>query len=360
MFRSKLWSKLIPYPILFAKSRLDHMVMLYDVGHGDCVLLMDRYHRGLLVDCGTIRPKLHAQVPEMIENILPMNNECGFIVSHYHFDHYSLFKFLRRPELIFSKVYVPDLPTTGPGREAVQAIKSYLIAAVLTDYSYYRILPEISERVRQPITPCRKGEYIKESGLNLKVLWPDLSHPILGNRKIINIASEVRTRIEPFLNRHNITIPSGEETEYSALEQFLGKLMDLRYREVLSEEREEAHRILGDIEGSFKSLANLFSLVVNTHRKRSSRFLFLGDIDDSILDQIQIPGKRYYNCLKSAHHGTYFGKALRNISAEFILVSRNQKEFQSSGKIHDGYISNIDYRIILSTEFLGHCCIYPY
>jgi len=74
-------------------------------------------------------------------------------------------------------------------------------------------------------------------------------------------------------------------------------------------------------EGNFNVVANLFSLVAASYKERKSRFLFLSDAEDDVLDELAIPGKRDYTCIKAPHHGTL------NSSTEFLLISRNLKEF---------------------------------
>ena len=188
----------------------------------------------------------------------------------------------------------------------------------------------------------------------MRVLWPDLSDQILSKRRILCLARKIRERVEPFLNRFDISIQ--KRTDYS-LKEFIRELIELQYTEMRQRERQDVHGMLGEIEGTFKKLANLFSLVANTYRNRYSRFLFLGDVDDAVLNEIKIPGKRHYNCLKASHHGTHFGKALQNISTEFLLISRSQREFPAINRIHKGYVLDRNYRMALSTEFLGHCYI---
>jgi glyoxylase-like metal-dependent hydrolase (beta-lactamase superfamily II) len=128
--------------------------MLFDVGHGDSLLLSDHHNQNLLVDCGSSRPQKHLEVPQFIESYLPTNCSSCFIVSHYHYDHYSLFQWFKRPDLLFSKVYVPFLPSTDAGSNVGQAIMRYLSVAVLANYSFYRVLPDIFQKTKAQIIPC--------------------------------------------------------------------------------------------------------------------------------------------------------------------------------------------------------------
>lgn len=160
------------------------------------------------------------------------------------------------------------------------------------------------------------------------------------------------------MDRYNIPKPSRYGTDYS-MERFFRDLEmeELRYHELPEQIREEIHETLKQVEREFSDIANIFSIAFRTHYKRRSRFLFLGDLTDDLLNQITVPGNKRYECFKTAHHGTAFGKALRNMSTDFLLVSRSQKEFPNIKKINDGYLSKMRYQMLLSTEFLGDCYI---
>lgn len=338
-----------------SECTLDKSVTLFDVGHGDSLLLMNRYDQGLLVDCGSWEPHLHIEVPNTIESVLPKNNNCGFIISHYHFDHFSLFHWLTNSRRLFSKIYVPWIPFEDPGLELGRAIMDYLSAAVLVDYSYYRILPEIFGKTAFPVVPCKKGIYVKEASQNLRVLWPDILHPILGTDKIRRIARNVKGSIEPLLSDFGFRVPDFGKEDSVAM--FFGYLQDLKDQKLSEERKRTVQKVLDRLEGAFRKMANLLSLVATSYGTRKSRLLLLGDADEDTLDNLTIPGKGNYFCIKAAHHGASFGNALLNLSTEFLLISRNLKEFSHIGNIHPGYLMAMQHKFALSTEFLHHCLI---
>lgn len=336
---------------------MDHEVLMFDVGHGDCVLIVDDVDQGLLIDCGSWIPRPYFSVPRFIENFSLVDNKCGFVVSHYHWDHYSLFRWFRHPEALFSNIYLPDLPMMGSGRHATLAIMDFLKVSIFADFGNYRILPEIFTKTRRPIVFCKKGVPINEASLPLKVFWPDLYHPSLGSKRVRQKSNDVRRIIEPIMDRYDILKPSMYRTNYS-MERFFRDLEteEIKYRELPEQERKEIYQALEQVESNFSELANIFSIAFRTHRKRKSRFLFLGDLASSILNQISIPGTNRYDCIKAAHHGTEFGRALSNLSTAFILVSRNRRHKRVK-KINNGYISKMRYQMLLVTEFLGDCFI---
>lgn len=339
------------------RSRRGHAVFMFDVGHGDCVLITDSHDQGLLVDCGAQYSSSHFSVPQTIENFLSAKNSCGLVVSHYHWDHYSLFRLFRQPDALFSTIYLPDLPIVGPGRYAALAVKSFLCASVAFNFRHYRILPEIFTRSKRPVVFCKKGVFINEAGLHLRVLWPDLYHLFLGTKRVVEAARIVVEMVERLLGQYGVPIPSEEGENYS-MQRFFSDLREMSRREISGREKKQIHHILREVEQHFRGLADVFSIVFRTHRSVRSKFLFLGDVPDDLLDQMSIPGNRSYDCIKTAHHGTRFGAALKNMEAEFVLVSRSQREFPGIKEIANGYITDIGFEMLLNTEFLHDCYIY--
>jgi len=337
-------------------SELDHDIFLFDVGHGDCVLIISNSGLGLLIDCGSVEPSRYLRIPSFIES-LQFSGKCGLVVSHYHWDHYSLFRGFTHPEKLFSTVYFPDLPLSGPAKVASFAMMDFMIVSVFADFSYYRILPEVFEKAGVNHKFCRRGCTIPEANLPLKVFWPDFAHASLQTNKVRERAYIVRRILEPIMDHHDIQMPSRYENEYS-MERFFQDIQkeELRYPRVDERERKDICDALEHLESSFHDLANIFSLAFRTHYKRKNRFLFLGDLESSILNKISIPGAGRYECVKSSHHGTEFGTALDWVSTEILLVSRDEKR-QRIRKIDDGYIHKLRHEKLLSTGFVGNCNI---
>jgi len=243
----------------------------------------------------------------------------------------------------------------GPGRQASVAIMEFLKVSIFADFLNFRILPYIFTRTRRPFVFCRKGSIINEAGLHLRVIWPNLRHSILGTETINEKANAVRKAVEPLMDRFDIPRPA-IDAEYS-MEEFF---QDLEKEEVLyrepPEQAREIREILKSIENEFHDLANIFSMAFKSYYKDKSRLLFLGDLQSNVLNKISIPGTLPFDCIKTAHHGTEFGKALKGKSTEFLLVSRNRR-IKRIKRIHDGYILNMRSKMLLSTEYLGDCHI---
>jgi len=244
----------------------------------------------------------------------------------------------------------------GPGRQAAVAIMEFLKVSIFADFLSFRILPYIFARTRRPFVFCRKGSIINEAGLRLRVIWPNLRYSILRTETINKKANAVRKAIEPLMDHFNIPRPAFD-AEYS-MEEFFQDLEkeEPQYREP-PEQAKEIREILESIEEEFHDLANIFSIAFKSYYKDKSRLLFLGDLQSNVLNKISIPGALPFDCMKAAHHGTEFGKALKGKSTEFLLVSRNRKAKRIK-RIHDGYILNMRSKMLLSTEYLGGCHIF--
>ena len=117
------------------RSRMPHHeVIMFDVGHGDCTLIVSDTNESLLVDCGSTAPKRYSSISEVIERFVTTEKSCGLIVSHYHWDHYSLFSKFKHPEKLFSKVYLPELPMIGPQRVLSVAVYEFLKTAIFSSF----------------------------------------------------------------------------------------------------------------------------------------------------------------------------------------------------------------------------------
>jgi len=84
-------------------------------------------------------------------------------------NHPSLFRAFKQPDSLFSNLYFPDLPIAGPGREAAQAIWNFLRMSIFSNFSSYRILPEVFAKCRKRVIFCRNGDILQEAGLRLRV-----------------------------------------------------------------------------------------------------------------------------------------------------------------------------------------------
>lgn len=341
--------------IFSGNPKLHHNVNLFDVGHGASQLIFDQKKKGLLVDIGTLNHlQYYQKIPKWIENFCPKNNNTGLVISHYHCDHYNLFKYFSNPSSLFSEIYLPMIPTSGNAQEIGFAIYDYLQLAYVSRYKKYRILSDLFRRFpRRPII-CQSGKTFKEANLSWKVIWPDLGSTIFNLK--IEIARAVREITESLMSRLKIPI-AVENENLKSIDSFFEFLWKMHEKELTEEENTIVWKTLTRLEDYFKTLGNSISLVFRTNRAKYSRFLFLGDLEKKELDVLKIPGKPEYDCVTAAHHGTTFGSSLSKLKTEYLLISRNQKRYKSINPINSGYLLNMNVQKILSTEHLGTCLI---
>lgn len=332
-----------------------YKLIMFDVGHGDSFLLMNN-KKAFLVDCGSRQPFHHTDIPKKIERILRKDNSCAFVLSHYHYDHFSLFSMLQNPSAIFSKIYVPYLCPHGPASHASNFVIKYLILAIISKYSYFDVLPEIFVRSRRPIKMLKRGDLIKGPHQNFKVFWPDLYNIIIFNRKLEHLIKKYNKLLEKFFKNLNIEFHDFE-TEDDVVNLFQ-HLYEIRNMDMKEDKKHIIHGNLIELKNIFSRTANLFSLGFTSIYKRKDRFLFLGDIPNHVLNVISVPGKKSYHSIKASHHGSSFGNSLNYIRTNFILISRNQREFPLLKPIHPKYFRNIIYNDMLITEKIGHCIVF--
>jgi len=333
-------------------SGVQHDLTMFDVGQGDCVLLRDHMHHALVIDCGAQSPARYSHVPHHIELLSSWKNQCGLVISHYHSDHYSLYRGFSSPPEFLSNIYLPDLPVSQPSGAA---LFEFLYAAVLVNYGHYRILPELFRDSGRNVLFRKKGDKIKEANLEFDVVWPDF-RLITRRRQLIAAAGRIRNALDPILEKHELPLP--EQLPEQSMGQFLYAIDEIRRREWPPREVEQMRGTLGRIERDFILLADHFSLVFKTVEPSRTGLLFLGDLTDSLLNRINVgsPGASY-SCIKASHHGTRFGSALAGTVTDFLLVSRNSKESPRLKKIHHGYLEDMECKMILTTEFMHTCHI---
>ena len=347
----------MPVVTISRQTRMSHDVRMSDVGHGTCILVRSEDFSGLLVDCGAIRPQRYCQVPEWIETYIPMTNICGFVISHFHSDHYNLFPCFDSPQRLFSKVYVPDLPASGPAQQISRAIMEFVTLASKVDFRNYRILPDIFNLLKRKPIPRRKGQTIREAKSTFYVFWPDIDHRRLKKTLIIKKAREMRKRMKSFVHKYKMPTEFDADNLVEQFFEFLTRKEGSEPTEPL--EREQVKKILCGLEKDFKDLGDHLSLAFKSYdNKEKTKFLFLGDLSSEILSSISISRRSYtYDVIQAAHHGTRFGKSLENLSTRYLLVSRSQQDFSNIQPIHNGYLNRKRFAFILDTEFLGNCHI---
>ncbi|MDD5952358.1 MAG: MBL fold metallo-hydrolase [Oscillospiraceae bacterium] len=162
-------------------------VKLHDVGFGECVVVGGSHGEILMVDCGTLRPRLDDQrlfredVP-VIASQYANASERSFLLSHFHKDHYcGLPLLLRGDPQYFDRIYVPCCPVdrkgvpllmelaifiesfvTGPGAETVRMNGANL--------RFFREICTLA--TTETIYTLSAGDLLEFDDEMYEVLWP--------------------------------------------------------------------------------------------------------------------------------------------------------------------------------------------
>jgi len=261
---------------------------------------------------------------------------------------------IRDYEQLFSVIYVPDLPLTGPGSELAKFVHSFLELAVHTNYSHYWQLPSVLKNSDIPLIPLHKEIEFREINHRYKTLWPDFDSYIFSNTEVISKSNESLYRLYAAVENLDIDYSFFYGENMKGFFRYLAEICSPRTSRPY---HEDIHEVLKSVEGSFSDVANLFSLVVSSFYRKSDRMLLLGDATDDVLDEIYVPGGNEFNVIKGSHHGTTFGWSLEKLSTEYLTISRNKHERSDITSIHPSYYQALYTRYILSTEHLDHCLI---
>lgn len=273
-----------------------------------------------------------------------------FVVSHPHADHYSgLLRLASRPtrdrdaDLIQpgGTFYYPMVPRSPDAQRLV-----FFLARLNEVISH---LPEnvlgraVAATSHGPIRGCplTRGDEIELAGVRVDVLWPPLSLDERTTVRLRNLVREYEQVAEEAAER-------GDERLIRAVELLREPTDDLRITERLYGIPEEPERpsfsefdddFLDDRErqrspnlddpgfyarlrrlrSSISRGANLLSLVLAT---RPQRYVFLGDLDESLHGEIVGDlVDEDHEVLISAHHGTHLAPELLRLQSRFVVSS---------------------------------------
>ncbi len=117
--------------------------------------------------------------------------------------------------------------------------------------------------------------------------------------------------------------------------------------------------ILTETEELFRKVSDRLSLAFVGLSNDSTRpVLFLGDLTNGILNSLahtktsDIPFTDF-DIIKTAHHGTRFGKVLAGLRTWTLTVSRNETEFPSIDPVDPRYHTLLIPALTLNTERVG-------
>ncbi|WNZ28658.1 MAG: MBL fold metallo-hydrolase [Candidatus Bathyarchaeota archaeon] len=295
-----------------------------------------------VIDCGTRDSKKAINFCNGLKKELTKIASHDLMISHYHFDHYSLVN--KFPFFFFDNIYLPALP---PQSRTADIMYQFLSVANILAFRNYYLAPIISNHGKK-ICPLVKGDSFNAINREWKVLWPDYNVVDKINRKKINklqieigkIVEELRPddreAFEQTYGRLSRTFSTKEKSEEQTLTISipLEKETDNRFNDRLRK-----------IEGNFRNLANRVSLVV---RDESNDFLFTGDVDNTILDNYLNFEEEYF-LVQAAHHGGYYGQAFNNVETNLLVISRAKRY-----KTRCEYYQELTWNKLIDTAMMGN------
>ena len=320
-------------------------IIIPDMGHGNCIGIFDKGSSPLLIDCGTRNDNKINNFTNLIKCRLKRVDSRDLIITHYHFDHYSLLGNFSGK--FFDNIYLPALPREST---TAQAMKMFLALAIVTRHEKYYLTPMILSSGKY-IRCLVKNETFDVIGRDWEVLWPDYQIIDKINRRKIKT---IFTKIDKVKGELDDRQSQEFEKWYSYLSECFAeepqRLDDFPREMPKNEEMDkELKDALISIEKIFKDIANRASLVV---RDESIDFLFTGDIDNTILNRYLDFGNHRYFLIEAPHHGGYYGYALDNVSTEVLVISR-----QVNYRPRYEFFRDLPWKIIVDTARTGNCIV---
>jgi len=285
-------------------------------------------------------------------------HKIEIIITHLHYDHYSLIPYIISSHIEADNLYVPGIP------KEPSEIKEHLIyflavyESVLEELSREKILRSVLDKARY-LTILFKDDYIDiNRDLKMYVKWPPkiVSTDISDN--ILKTLRRCHTAVEELINKAGISRDKIDRKIRS-----LGKIyekMSEKYSEELEKrkiESSELRRIMDDEEIYLIPLVyeerrlcckkeilykrilkmidralNSFSLALEYHYNDHPIIVLPGDNSDKILDHLGGYLKddmRKIVFLRGAHHGTSYGEYI-NIFRPYItwLSQMSRKKYR--------------------------------
>lgn len=137
------------------------------MGHGNCVGLFNGKVPPLLIDCGTRNSEKEINFLNHIDAQLKKTQTGDLVITHYHFDHYSLINKFSND--FFNNIYLPALPHYSA---TADAMLRYLSVASVLAYQDFYLTPIIASRTKN-VQPLVKDQLFTALDRNWEVLWPD-------------------------------------------------------------------------------------------------------------------------------------------------------------------------------------------
>ena len=303
-----------------------------------------------IIDFGT-NPPLSSEARYAVSDAKNICRSCDIVdavITHFHYDHYSLIPHILNSKLIRA-TYIPPIPRPKPVMRTVL----YLMAtqAELLLMKGMVALGEIAKH-SQRVHFVYRGVKISlnHRGLYMRILWPPLElppdiaekameklRPAYEKAKKLVEKAEIENRVERRFRELYEAVNSTlreigkhveEDGRAEPIEAGEGVSFSLptMIKEAVDERQYFSSEELEFLE-KFRDAVNDFSLVLKHYYRGMPLTLIPGDNSDYILDLLSRLEKnepkihKHVVFMRGSHHGTYFGKYLEEHRALITWLS---------------------------------------
>ncbi len=276
----------------------------------------------------------------------------AFVLSHPHRDHYngllalekksnSALQPLLKADADFYHPRLPSDPVAAELALRLVALKSIeRLTSGVPDFTVIRAIKRCGgTRARRK--PLRQGHTVKLAGELFDVLWPPERLPLEARASLRSIVDSYDALADEAASHDDTALKDAvdrlREPETFDVEEAVYGSSETPYEEDHTPPEQEEHdptdkpsvqdsddspyaKQLGELKQAVSNGANLLSLVLASQRNR--RYVFLGDIDRSLHDEIAPHLVGFTpEVVSSAHHGTHFDSALATLRSRYVISS---------------------------------------
>ncbi len=297
-------------------------IYMYNMWFGDCYRIEDK-KQNLYIDFGMhylIEKKYknasYYRYKKIADEINDMNGNASFLLSHYHYDHYSGVLYMREHnyrDSLFETVYLPDVWTLPDSSNVVRLI---LLEELMRKDYVGRI--SLLDFVKFLCTSVNKVVLLKRGDLfcdnKYEALWPDQSCLSKRAQMLINTLNEesnwhqyigaVDTVVTRLLYIMNMRITEGTHLSEGIWDEVIRNSVSIL------EEARNSLEMSTAVKRKLNEFGNEVSVVFHNKICGDRNLLFTGDLDptrmnliDENYDHKVAMHKKYYY-VKIPHHGT--------------------------------------------------------
>ncbi len=328
------------------------MIRMYNFGFGDCFKLENDGFGDLYVDCGIHTSSMNETEREKRYDIVKgdLTNNCDFLLTHYHDDHYAGAIYLSGKSKKFRNVYIPDVWSING---SVDVVKLILLRGLITKSVIENGMSVISF-LKSICSSTGKVFFIKrESEIQDKyiALWPEEGWMSKRAKAILNKLpvdgkkwADLTSLAEKLIR---IVLRLGEVEGLDAKLSLTGELgaLEEEYR-TLAEEFESDK----NLQHKLSKYGNEISIVFQNKSKKDRNVLFTGDVGQKSVWKFlegnkdgKISMHDKYKVIKIPHHGTkgykehYYHSFCTRMNGETTLLIPNGNIVYTTWRIHTQY-----------------------